>query len=233
MKVGLVEINDELVVGTKGKTQMRPWFISISAVLESARNFPEFQEEARKQLAFKPAHQIEVPEHIWHFTVLPLVKVRGLGGGPSSAEAEMTRLWHNHADLLPTVKEITSQWSLSVELDSFRCYNDGLCPNLKSSDLADLREELKKVYTPFHDALRQEHGVTSEWKDGTKTKGDRCYGSIARAPAPEDDILRWERKPDEPITLTFDEIKLVISDEFLSNPAAHAKQPMQRIKLKP
>jgi len=207
------------------KSNRRPYFFSVTALLSD----PRFVKAAEEILTLKPFHQIAVENKFWHFTVLPLVKIEDSPVAETMEEYAL-RLFDESQ---PSIGKVTLSRPIHIQLYEWHCYDSGLCPQFKSTDgsLNEVRDNLRESLKKTHDRLASHKGVESELKERNgKNSGDRCFGSIARAmceayPAE----IRWKQKAVEEIEIQFDEVYLLVSDEYLSNPCAH--NPAKRVPI--
>jgi hypothetical protein len=197
---------------------MRPYYISVTAMLEQ---HDDFQRAIRKILPRRPFHQLPVKKKHMHFTLLPLVKITE---SPSCEPMEnfAVRLLD---ECRPADDSIVLSEPITISLNEWHCYDSGLCPQFESSDksLGNARESLREALKKIHDRLIAYKWIDSDLKErNAKNSGNKCFGSVARAMCPGYEAkIRWKEKVEPKIDLKIHTVYLLVSDEYLSNQSAH------------
>jgi hypothetical protein len=180
-----------------------------------------FVKAAVEILLRKPFHLMELAKKFWHFTVLPLVRIEDAPPEESMEEFAVRLLEESRQ----TIGSLLLSRPIVAQLTEWRCYDSGLCPQFESFDgsLNEVRDNLRESLKKTHDRLASHKGVESELKERSgKNSGNKCFGSIARAMSPSyTAAIRWKQEAQEKIEIRFEEVYLLVSDEYLSNPCAH------------
>jgi hypothetical protein len=224
----------------------RPWSISLTAIWKDADGFKKLVSRVKRLDAFRPAgNHVLMPENRWHFTVLAIMRINGYPGYPRYPEGAQTMQefarqvfepFRRDKDLLKDLgKEFkpftakaykvqcsdqgtTLQFDCGKDLEAFRNYGRRVLasPVLEVSRLHNISEVGRRFDKEWHTPLLE------PILDDRKNYGSEAFGSIARSPCrSEADTERWREKID-PIKLEFNSIRLLISDEMLTNPLEEA-----------
>jgi len=201
----------------------RPWYLSFTAVWNSASHgFGELGTKCDGFVEVRPFHHTPVRREYWHFTVLPLLKVTTLPDGVEAEEFALELLAQVGAFANP-IRVGTGP--LRVKAYELKVFDSGTCVQFNSDDgsLSALRDSLRELYRNVVNELIAENGgfCTELEPRNAKNSGNTSWGSIARSLTPDGNSVRWRILIDPPIEIVFDRIYLLVSDEFLSNPAAH------------
>jgi len=196
------------------------------------------KEEGKGRRAFPLAgNHITVPLDCRHFTVLAILKINGHPPGTQFMRDFARQVFEpirGDNALLGNLR--ASFESFSSKVDRVRCFDDGMTVEFKEDDvLKKFRDQARCILdepvarianqheeSEFGRYFKKQWGVElveSILHDSKKNYGGGAFGSIARSPCRCDrSIERWRKEIDYRITLTFDRIHLLISDEMLTNP---------------
>jgi hypothetical protein len=197
--------------------------LSFTAIWEGATlGCDQLIKLCERYSSFIPPHQLLVNRRYWHFTVLPLVQIAEFSPTASCEEyshsllVQLQRAWNPKEEVFPL---------LNVEAYEVISYNNGTAVQFLSKDdsLSILRKRFREIINNHvNDLIDKTTGTRTELlPENTKNSGNKAYGSIARAVTEENNRIRWRREFEERISITFEKIYLLVSDEFLSNPYAH------------
>lgn len=212
---------------------MRPWYFSVTAILgeSGSEGWEKFKTVAKRVLMQIPVHQIPVRPRSWHFTVFAMAKFQ-TETPPKTIEKYLV-------DLLGLIRnDIPDRldFKLRVILKEFICYDSGTCPQFEARDdvltrmRCDLRVSLRGALKRLQELSSEIYSTLDDMN--AKNSGNKAFGSIARSIVqPEALVERWKMPVQNPIELEFKRIHFLVSDEFLTNPAAFRDAERRSIRL--
>jgi hypothetical protein len=220
----------------------RPWFLSITALWSEADGFTRLREILRDLADTVPAHQLAIPESIWHHTAFAVARFNAMPVGSTAesfVENFLSDLLSKEADLLGRLSSGFSAYGMEAHeviawdsatsvqlrplcsgLHDFRASAAKLLSSPVAALCSRVNATLGTSYSNFSPGAPIAESLTGDPK---KSVGALASGSIARSPFPnEASVPRW-RCPLGPVPLWIHSMRLVVSDQVLSNPAARRK----------
>lgn len=204
----------------------RSWFLSLTAIWLEAAGFHELRSALEASLEAHPlaGHQILLPVSAWHSTAFAILKITGVRNTEQSGSEHAASLLHKlreEADIVQKIRQVFRPFTVTAK--ERRCFDDSTTVQfVDSPDLESFRKAIRPILEgPV--ATMVSHStpsckLESLLYDQNKSQGNRFFGSIARSPFPCDSsFFRWEL-PLSPISLTFNRIHLLVSDDALTNP---------------
>jgi hypothetical protein len=227
-----------------GSQLPRPWYISLTAVWKDAANYPNPNDliaalRVPSQLA---GNHVLIPQHCWHFTVLAIMKLNGQPDGTQNIRVFAGRIFEpirSDKALLGTLRGGFRPFTAKV--DEVRCYDDGMVLQFECGEpLKGFRNHARtaldgpvSVLVSRHTNSEAGRRFKEEWgvelvesilDDPNRNYGTRAFGSIARSPCRSDGSTeRWREQLDG-VDLVFREIRLLVSDEMLTNPRSPGEE---------
>lgn len=201
----------------------RPWYVSFTAIWKLASSGYQALEAVCNDFSnMRAFNHLPVEKQYWHFTILPLLRIEMI---PDNVIAQDLALSYLNGILRATKPDKVLDSALCVQAYEVTVFDSGMCIQFKSKDggLSALRDSLRGAYEQrVNQLVSSENGVLTELEPrNTKNAGDNAYGSIARALTEEKNTVRWKKEINPPIDLCFENTYLLVSDQYLSNPAAH------------
>jgi hypothetical protein len=226
----------------------RPWYISLTPVWQDdPRNYLRLDSLLEKsvfasQLA---GNHIAMPHHSRHFTVLAVMKINGLPARTQSMREFAGRVFEPIRSNGRLVRDLRTKFrtfkSFTAKVYEVRCYDNGLALQFECDQtLEDFRNFARtaldipvsvsvKRHANSEAGRRFRKGwefelVESILDDPAKNYGHKAFGSIARSPCRSDNGTERWRKRFTGVTLKFERIHLLVSDETLTNPRTPKKE---------
>jgi hypothetical protein len=203
----------------------RPWFISLTAIWHEATGFEALHSAVVASLESRPlpGHQLLLPRSVWHSTAFAILQITGKENSHQTGSdhaAGFLRAIGTQA----IVDQIRAAFQpFTVTVSDRKCFDDSTTVQFNNStDIEGFRRSVQPILTEHLKGILSStnHGVTldSLVTDRHKSQGNRFFGSIARSPFPLDtSFYRWQ-EPLAPVSLTFNSIHLLVSDDALTNP---------------
>lgn len=203
----------------------RPWFITFNAVWKQLEIFRVFMEALEAEGAFSnfPYHQKRMDDSQLHTTVISLLKITDWPDEHSVETLVSNCLddWITGLDFAP-LKKVFTEFSLeayevryfdTVSAVQFRCL-DGRVAAFRQSVREFYRSEIDRLKDHLADSQ-----VCSELQiDLSRNIGGHLHSAIARSTSNNETIkLSWSSLPLSIPAVRVEEIKLLVSDESMSN----------------